>query len=45
MGAALMVAQSQNASRTTMLKIKDRTNLRERLKELKETAEHLPHTS
>jgi hypothetical protein len=39
-----MDAQWQNASRTTMLKIKDRNYLRERLNDLKETTEHLPHT-
>jgi hypothetical protein len=43
MGEGGMDAQWQNTSRTTMLKIKDRNSLRERLKDLKETAEHLPH--
>jgi hypothetical protein len=43
MGGAPMDAQWQNTSRTTMLKIKNRNTLRDRLNGLKETAEHLPH--
>jgi hypothetical protein len=39
-----MDAQWRNASRTTMLKIKNRNFLRGWLKDLKETAEHPPHT-
>jgi hypothetical protein len=41
---ALMGVQWQNASRTTMLKIKNRNTLPQRLKDMKETAEHLRYT-